>query len=156
MFESEGQMDKARILFEAAIEALRDLLEDIGSKVEETIDLAVQSYFMQQPRLCSNTLELSDHINACVRRVDEIILHLLSSKLLTPNDTRHLVAYIKVNALFEEIANLAVHTADLSLSYNGIGVEWPTNVPKLCVAACGQLRNALQALLRADGDLAER
>ena len=155
LFESEGQMVEARLHFETAIEDLRELLEDTGSKVEETIDLAVRSYFMQEPRIGSDTLELSNHVSACVHRVDEIILQLLSSKLLTPTDMRHLIAYVKVNALLEQIASLAVHTSDLSLSYNRIGVDWPTNVPRLSVAVCGQLRNALQALLRTDVDLAE-
>ncbi len=147
-------MAKPRVHFEAALDGLREQFLDIGRNIEEIIDLAVRCYFLQVPALSSDALSLSTEINRSIRDIDEILLQLLSSKQLNAPDTRHLMAYIKVNVLLSEVSALAVRTADSSLSFNCGRIDWPDNIPKLGVAACGQIRTAIQALLDADGSLA--
>ncbi len=147
-------MAKPRVHFEAALDGLREQFRDIGRNLEEIIDLAVRCYFLQAPALSSDALSLSTEINRSIRDSDEVLLQLLSSKRLNPVDTRHLMAYIKVNVLLAEVCALAVLTADSSLSFNCNRIDWPDNIPKLGIAACGQIRTAIQALSDADGSLA--
>jgi hypothetical protein len=66
------------------------------------------------------------------------------------------MAYIKANVLFKEVCAMAVRTADSSLSFNCSRMDWPDNIPKLGVAACAQMRTAIQALVDADGGLAAK
>jgi phosphate uptake regulator len=105
-------MAKPRVHFEAALDGLREQFLDIGRNIEEIIDLAVRCYFLQAPALTSDALSLSREINRSIRDIDEILLQLLSSKQLNPADTRHLMAYIKVNVLLAAVCALAVRTAD--------------------------------------------
>lgn len=147
-------MANARIHFQAAVEGLKEQLCGMGDKAEQIIDLVVRCYFRQEPSLSLDALSLATEMNRCARQIDEIGLQLFSSKQLTPTDTSHLMAYMKINLTLEWIGALAMNTADLSLSFNRARVQHPTYIPKLGLAASGQLRRALQALSDADGDLA--
>jgi phosphate transport system protein len=147
-------MAKPSVHFQLALEGSKEQLLNVGSAAEEIIDLAVRCYFTKETALGFDVSTLSAEMNRSARHIDEIVLQLLTNKQLTSAEMRHLMAFIKVNVILEEIGNLAVQIADQSLSFTGLKIDWPDNVPKLGLAVCGQMRAALKALADADRELA--
>lgn len=147
-------MMKARMHFQAAVEGMRGQVLNAGAKAEELIDMAIRSYFRCEPSLTSDALAMSDEMNQATGQIDEILFKLLSSKVLTSYDTRHLMAYMKVNFNLESINRLSLNTADLGLSFCGPKRTLPANIPKVGLAAARLLHGSLEAFVRSDGDLA--
>ena len=151
---ARNEMVKARLHFQAAVEGMREQVLNAGAKAEELIDIAIRSYFRCEPSLTSDALALSDEMNQATGQIDEILFKLLSSKVLTSSDTRHLMAYMKVSFNLESINRLLLNTADLGLSFCGPKRTLPANIPKVGLAAARLLHGALEAFVRSDGDLA--
>jgi phosphate transport system protein len=147
-------MAEPRVHFQAAVEGLREQMLQVGLRAEEMVDLAVRSYFRNEPSLTSDVLSRSEEMNQTTLEIDEILLKLFSSKALTTSDARQLMAYVKVNFNLESINRLAFNTANLALSYRGTKHPIPANIPKVGLAAARLVHVALEAFIRNDGDLA--
>jgi phosphate transport system protein len=140
---------------EEELEDLRKRLLEMGSLVESGIYRSVQSIVEHDTLTAEHVLESESRIDRMQIEIDELATNLLALAQPVAKDLRLITAAMKINTELERMGDLAVNIAGRTLSlHSKTMVKPPVDIPHLASLVETMVRNALDAFVRRDADLA--
>ena len=145
-----------RTRFHQGLDDLKQKLLAMGGMAEQAVERAVRAYQTRDLSLCQIVLRDESRINAAERDVDEMSIDLLAMQQPMAIDLRFIVACIKINADLERVGDQAVNVAERVMDLitrpdPGLNVD----IPRMAQMSISMVRDALNAFLTADVDLAQ-
>lgn len=141
--------------FVESLENLRRQLIGMGAEVESQIRLAVEALVESDAVKARRVIERDRVVDRMELKIEEEAIHLLATQQPVAGDLRFLVAGLKINADLERIGDHAVNIAEAAERMSVFRPFKPwIDVPYMAEVARGMLKNALDAFVRRDADLA--
>jgi phosphate transport system protein len=145
-----------RTRFHQGLEDLKQKLLAMGGMAEQAVERAARAYQSRDLSLCEVVLRDESKINAAERDVDEMSIDLLAMQQPMAIDLRFIVACIKINADLERVGDQAVNIAErvmdlLTRPDPALNVD----IPRMAQLSISMVRDALNAFLAADVDMAQ-
>ena len=139
------------------LDHLKGELLKMGSAVEESIEQAVQSLVERDNHLVDVVEEGGDHIDDWEVAIEEECLKLLAVQQPVAGDLRLVASMIKINYDLERINDQAVNIAQRARLLNRMPQLKPLiDIPRMAVLARGMVRDALDAFVNRDVELANK
>ncbi len=146
-----------RTRFHEALDELKGKLLAMGGMAENAVEQSIRAYRERVPELCQKVFENEAHINLAEREIDELALDLLAMQQPMAVDLRFILAIIKSNADLERVGDQAVNIAQRVMGLIELPpAELAVDIPQMAAVASEMIRQALQAFVSADADLAQR
>ncbi|HYX70591.1 MAG TPA: phosphate signaling complex protein PhoU [Terriglobales bacterium] len=146
-----------RTRFQQGLDELKEKLLRMGGLAEQAVGRAIEAYRGHDPELCERVFHGEQSINTVEREIDELALDLLAMQQPMAVDLRFILAVIKINADLERVGDQAVNIAERARDMAGLPtVELPADIPRMAATATGMVRQALEAFIRADAELAQQ
>jgi phosphate transport system protein len=142
--------------FHEEFEAFKASLLQMGGLAEEGVRMAVNGLVRRDPDVIERVITGDGPINSLHIDVDERGLHLLALYQPVAADLRAIIAALKINTDLERIGDLAVNIAEAGRRYfTHPPVKPLVDIPRMAGIAQGMLRDALDAFVRRDAELAQ-
>ncbi len=124
---------------------------------EQSVDRAIRAYSERDPRHCELVFEGEAAINFAEHEIDELALDLLAMQQPMAVDLRFILAVIKINADLERVGDQAVNIAERVQNLLKLpAADLPVDIPLMGRTSATMIRQALQAFVNGDAELAER
>ena len=141
--------------FESEMQALKSQLLTMGGLVENRIHRAVDSLIHRKEVEAQKVIESDVEINDLQIEVDERCLKLLATQTPVAGDLRFIAAAMKINSDLERMGDQAVNIAENTLKCLDKPPLKPfIDLPRMAALAQEMTRDALDAFVRRDADLA--
>lgn len=143
--------------FQDELETLKARLLQMGGYAEERLQSAVRGLVERDPSVVERVLTGDQVINQLHIEIDDRAFKLLALHQPVAGDLRTIVAAVKINTDLERVGDLAVNIAEASRRY----LEHPPvkeliDIPSMATIAQTMLRDALDAYVRPDVELAQQ
>jgi phosphate transport system protein len=143
--------------FQEELETLKARLLQMGGYAEDRLQSAVKGLVDRDPSVIERVLAGDQVINQLHIEIDDRAFKLLALQQPVAGDLRTIVAAVKINTDLERVGDLAVNIAEASRRY----LEHPPvkeliDIPKMATIAQTMLRDALDAYVRPDTELAQQ
>jgi phosphate transport system protein len=143
--------------FQEELEQLKARLLEMGGLAEEQVRLAVRGLVERDRALIDRVLTSDGPLNALHIEVDNRCFTLLALYQPMAVDLRAIVAAVKINTDLERVGDLAINIAEASRQYaSHPPVKKLIDIPRMATIAQSMLRDALDAFVRRDIDLAQQ
>lgn len=141
--------------FSEKLESLRRQLIGMGAEVENQIRLAVEALVEADAPKARKVIDRDKVIDQMEIKNDEDAIDLLATQQPVASDLRLLVSALKINADLERIGDHAVNIAESAERMARFRPFKPwIDIPYMAEIARGMLREALDAFVRKDSELA--
>jgi phosphate transport system protein len=142
--------------FQEELEQLKARLLEMGGLAEEQVRLAVRGLVERDRELIDRVIASDGPLNALHIEVDNRCFTLLALHQPMAVDLRAIVAAVKINTDLERVGDLAINIAEAARLYaNHPPVKRLIDIPRMASIAQRMLRDALDAFVRRDIDLAQ-
>jgi phosphate transport system protein len=142
--------------FQEELEQLKARLLEMGGLAEEQVRLAVQGLVARDRTLLGRVLTGDDPVNRLHIEIDNRCFMLLALYQPMAVDLRAIVAAVKINTDLERVGDLAINIAEAARQYvDHVQVKKLIDIPRMASIAQNMLRDALDAFVRRDTDLAQ-
>jgi phosphate transport system protein len=143
--------------FQDELEQLKTRLLEMGGIAEEQVRTAVKGLTDRDQALIERALRGDDPINALHIEIDSRCFTLLALYQPMAADLRTIVAAVKINTDLERVGDLAINIAEAARRYaSHPPVKKLIDIPRMATIAQTMLRDALDAFVRRDTDLAQQ
>ena len=143
--------------FQDELEALQARLLEMGGLAEERVRAAVQGIVARDMNVIDRVMHGDEPINALHIEIDDRCFRLLALHQPMATDLRTIVAAVKINTDLERVGDLAVNIAEAARRYlSHPPVKQLIDIPEMGEIAQGMLRDALDAFVKRDVDLAQQ
>ena len=150
-------MEKVVRHFQEELEQLKRRLLEMGGLAEENVRLAVKGLVDRDHALIDRVLLGDEPLNALHIELDNRSFTLLALYQPMAADLRTIVAALKINTDLERVGDLAVNIAEAARRYTSHSpVKKLIDIPRMASIAQTMLRDALDAFVRRDVDLAQQ
>ena len=150
-------MEKVVRHFQEELEQLKRRLLEMGGLAEENVRLAVKGLVDRDHALIDRVLLGDEPLNALHIEIDNRSFTLLALYQPMAADLRTIVAALKINTDLERVGDLAVNIAEAARRYTShLPVKKLIDIPRMASIAQTMLRDALDAFVRRDVDLAQQ
>jgi phosphate transport system protein len=141
--------------FDEELETLQNRLLEMGGLAEERVRAAVQGLVTRDDAAIDKVQRGDEPINQLHIEIDDRCFRLLALYQPMATDLRAIVAAVKINADLERVGDLAVNIAEAGTRYiTHAPVKKLIDIPRMGEIAQGMLRDALDAYVRRDTELA--
>jgi phosphate transport system protein len=142
--------------FQEELEQLKTRLLEMGGLAEENVRQAVKGLVDRDRDLIDRVLANDEPLNALHIEIDNRCFTLLALYQPMAADLRAIVAAVKINTDLERVGDLAVNIAEAARRYTAHPpVKKLIDIPRMASIAQTMLRDALDAFVRRDLDLAQ-
>jgi len=142
--------------FQGELEQLKTRLLKMGGVAEENVRLAVKGLVERDADLIDHVVAGDAPLNALHMEIDNRCFTLLALYQPMAADLRTIVAVVKINTDLERVGDLAVNVAEAARRYRSHAPPKKlTNLPGMATIAQTMLRDALDAFVRRDVELAQ-
>jgi phosphate transport system protein len=142
--------------FQEELEQLKARLLEMGGLAEEQVRLAVKGLVERDRALIDRVLVSDEPLNALHIEIDSRCFTLLALYQPMAVDLRAIVAAVKINTDLERVGDLAVNIGEAARQYSShLPVKKLIDIPRMATVAQRMLRDALDAFVRRDTDLAQ-
>ena len=142
--------------FQDELQQLEARLLEMGGLAEEAVRLAVKGLVDRDRDLIARVLSGDGPLNALHIEVDNRGFTLLALYQPMAVDLRAIVAAVKINTDLERVGDLAINIAEAAQRYVGHApVKKLIDIPRMAAIAQRMLRDALDAFVRRDTELAQ-
>ena len=143
--------------FQEELEQLKVRLLEMAGLAEEQVRLAVKGLVDRDRDLIDRVLVGDEPLNALHIEIDNRSFTLLALYQPMAADLRTIVSAVKINTDLERVGDLAVNIAEAARRYaSHAPVKKLIDIPQMASIAQSMLRDALDAFVRRDVDLAQR
>ena len=150
-------MSRHAVHLEKEINELKRLILHLGTDVEESVRLSVQSLTERKSKQAKKVIDSDYEIDQREVFVEEECLKILALHQPVANDLRLIVAILKINNDLERIADLSVNIAERAVYLsNKARVELPFDLQNMADKVRTMLRQSLDALVNRDSNLARQ
>jgi phosphate transport system protein len=141
--------------FESEMLALKSQLLTMGGLVENRIHRAVDSLIHRNESEARKVIDSDVEINDLQIEIDERCLKILATQTPVAGDLRFIAAAMKINSDLERMGDQAVNIAESTLKCLDQPPLKPfIDLPRMATLAQEMTRDALDAFVRRDADLA--
>ena len=141
--------------FETELQALKNRLLGMGALVEERVHLAMQALMERRVEAAEAIVAGDAEVNELQIEIDDRCLKLLALQNPMASDLRLITAAMKINADLERIGDQAVNIAENAVKVAAAPPLRPIiDLPRMAELAEGMTRDALDAFVRRDSELA--
>ena len=150
-------MEREHIIrqYDLELNEIREKLLEMGGKVEMMIANAMKSLVERDSKLADETIAFDHHINHMEVMIDEKCLHVLARRQPAARDLRFLTLALKIVTDLERIGDQCRNIAKRAKELNEEPPLKPyIDLPRMAVAAATMVREALDAFVKGDADLA--
>jgi phosphate transport system protein len=149
-------MSKTERPFDEELKSLKEKLLEMASRAEEQIGLAVRGLKDRKQEMACEVLEKEEGINRLDIEIDEMAMRLLALRQPMAADLRFITSAMKIGSDLERIGDLAVNIAERTLDLLTVPQLKPLiDIPRMASLAQGMVRDALNAFINGDADLAK-
>jgi phosphate transport system protein len=142
--------------FQEELDRLKNRLLEMGGLAEEEVRLAVRGLVDRDLACIDRVMTGDEPLNALHIDIDNRCFTLLALFQPMAADLRTIVAAVKINTDLERVGDLAVNIAEAARRYVlHPPVKKLIDIPRMASIAQAMLRDALDAFVRRDVDLAE-
>jgi len=142
--------------YEAELRDLKEKLLLMGGRIEELIKDAMQALVNRDTDLANKCIDRDHQVNRLELEIDELCLKLLALRQPTAVDLRFITLGLKIVADLERVGDLGVNIAERAIELNQEPALKPyIDLPKMAQDVQGMLKQALDAFVREDVDLAQ-
>ena len=142
--------------FQEELELLQQRLLSMGGLAEERMCDSVKAVAIRDTQLVERVLIGDEPINTLHIEIDDRCFKLLALHQPMAADLRAIVSAVKINTDLERVGDLAVNIAEATKRYlQHPPVKPLIDIPRMGDIAQGMLRDALDAFVRRDIQLAE-
>ena len=150
-------MDRHIRHFQDELDVLKARLLEMGGLAEDRVRLAVRALVERDLQLVERVLVGDDTINRLHIEIDERCFKLLALHQPMAVDLRAIVSAVKINTDLERVGDLAINIAEAAQRYlQHAPVKELIDIPRMATIAQSMLRDALDAFVQRDMDLARR
>jgi phosphate transport system protein len=143
--------------FDQEFDALKNLILDMGSKVEAAVDAAIHGLVSRNAAHLKKVYQLEEMINAAHVSVDDTCIKLIARQSPLATDLRLVFSVVKINADLERMGDQAVNIASNSEHYLKVEPIKPlVDLPKMTEEVRSMIRDALISFTKQDMILAEK
>ena len=143
--------------FQDELEQLKTRLLEMGGIAEEQVRTAVKGLVDRDHALIDRVLVGDDPLNSLHIEIDGRCFTLLALYQPMAADLRTIVAAVKINTDLERVGDLAVNIAEAARRYVAHApVKKLIDIPRMATIAQAMLRDALDAFVRRDTELAQQ
>ena len=143
--------------FQDELEQLKTRLLEMGGIAEEQVRTAVKGITDRDHALIDRVLVGDDPLNSLHIEIDNRCFTLLALYQPMAADLRTIVAAVKINTDLERVGDLAVNIAEAGRRYaSHAPVKKLIDIPRMATIAQTMLRDALDAFVRRDVELAQQ
>lgn len=103
--------------FEQALEDVKNLLLEMGTRVEIAIDKAVKSLATQNAAMAQAVIADDPKINDLEMQIDDAVTRLIVTQQPVAKDLRKLIAAMKIASDMERMADLAADIAEVTIEF---------------------------------------
>lgn len=141
--------------YDLELNEIREKLLEMGGKVEVMIANAMKSLVERDSALAEETIAFDHHINHMEVMIDEKCLQVLARRQPTARDLRFLTLALKIVTDLERIGDQCRNIAKRAKELNEEPPLKPyIDLPRMAVAAATMVREALDAFVKGDAELA--
>jgi phosphate transport system protein len=141
--------------FDTELNEIREKLLEMGGKVEVMIANAMQSLIERDTELAEKTIAFDHEINQLEMEIDEKCLEVLARRQPAARDLRFITLALKIVTDLERIgdqcANIAKRVKELNQEPS---LKPYIDLPRMAQAASNMVKEALDAFVRGDENLA--
>jgi phosphate transport system protein len=142
--------------FQEELDLLKTRLLEMGGVAEERVRQVAQGLVERVPSILDDVLAGDEPINTLQIEIDNRCFTLLALFQPMAVDLRTIMAAIKINVDLERVGDLAVNIAEAAARYLlHPPVKRLVDIPRMAVLAQQMLRDALDAFVRRDLQLAQ-
>lgn len=142
-------------LYDAELNEIREKLLEMGGKVEVMIGNAMQALVERDTELAERTINFDHEINRLEMEIDEKCLEVLARRQPAARDLRFITLALKIVTDLERIgdqcANIAKRVKELNKEPS---LKPYIDLPRMAQAASTMVKEALDAFVRGDDNLA--
>ena len=143
--------------FREELEQLKARLLEMGGLAEEEVRLAVRGLVERDDTLIGQVIRGDGPLNSLHIEIDNRSFMLLALHQPMAADLRSIVSAVKINTDLERVGDLAVNIAEAAQRYAmHPPVKRLIDIPQMARIAQSMLRDALDAFVRQDTDLAQQ
>ncbi len=144
-----------QISFDEELSTLKEKILLMGSKVEESIRLALKSIVDRDSRLAKKVIQSDRDINDIEIEIDEICHRLLALHQPMAGDMRFITSAMKINSDLERQGDLAVNMAERALTLNEVAPLKPfIDIPHMANITQEMVKVSLDSLVNRDPKMA--
>ena len=141
--------------FQEELERLKARLLEMGGLAEDRVRLAVRALVERKGALVDDVLAGDQPINQLHIEIDSRCVKLLALHQPMAVDLRVILSAVKINTDLERVGDLAINIAEAARRYlTHAPVKELIDIPRMADLAQGMLRDALDAFVRRDTELA--
>jgi len=141
--------------YDLELNEIREKLLEMGGKVEMMIANAMKSLVERDSKLADETIAFDHHINHMEVMIDEKCLQVLALRQPAARDLRFLTLALKIVTDLERIGDQCRNIAKRAKELNEEPPLKPyIDLPRMAAAAATMVREALDAFVKGDADLA--
>jgi phosphate transport system protein len=149
-------MSKMERPFDEELKSLKEKLLEMASRAEEQIGRAVRGLKDRKEEMACEVLEKEEDINRLDIEIDDMAMRLLALRQPMATDLRFITSAMKIGSDLERIGDLAVNIAQRTLDLLKQPQLKPLiDIPRMASLAQGMVRDALNAFVNGDADLAK-
>ena len=142
-------------ILEKEISGLKEKLLGMGALVENQVERSIKSLVDRDNDLARDVINVDHEVNRLEVEIDEECIRLLALRQPEAGDLRFITTAMKIVTDIERIGELAVDVAERALELNEEPILKPyIDIPRMARAAEQMLKNALDAFVNRDSELA--
>lgn len=142
-------------VFDEELQQLKEKLLKMGSLVEDGIKNSIHSLVERDNALAHKVIDNDRLVNTLDVEIDEESIRLIALRQPKASDLRFITMAMKITTDLERMGDFAVNIAERALELNEEPVLKPyIDIPKMREIAQGMIRDALNAFVKKDKELA--
>jgi phosphate transport system protein len=143
--------------FDKDIDEIKDLLLRMGALVEDAIQQAIRALMQRDAALAEEVIANDDRVDQMEVLIDQRVIELIAKMQPAAIDLRFVAAVMKTTPELERIADLAQDVSERVLELvSEPPIKRLVQLPRLAEDAQAMVRQALDAFVRGDADLARQ
>ena len=141
--------------FDQDFDQLRELMLRMGAMAEDAIAQSIRSLVERDSTIAERVIALDDEIDKLELEADQLTMELIAKMQPAASDLRMVVTAMRITPELERIADLAQDVCERAIELNREAPLKPLIViPRLAQIAQDMVRQAIDAFVRQDADLA--
>lgn len=142
-------------IFDEELQQLKEKILKMGSLVEDAIKNSIHALVDRDNTIAKNVIDNDRIINTLDVEIDEESIRLIALMQPKAGDLRFITTAMKITTDLERMGDLAVNIAERALELSEEPILKPyIDIPKMRALAQGMTRDALDAFVRKDKNLA--
>jgi phosphate transport system protein len=141
--------------FDHALQELKDLLVEMGSRAEKALERSVQSLRNQDINLANAIIHEDREINSIEDKIMEVGSRLVATQSPVAKDLRRILVAFKISSDLERMADLSVDIAKVTIRIGDEPLFKPLiDIPQMAEIVQKMIQDAIQSYVTENIDLA--